>query len=147
LFVRLKWVVGLVGLILGITMMTAILTPKDSLAWDEYKLYKVFAAENKKQPVVIDFYADWCITCHELENFVFTDPAVAEELKKLVRLRVDATDMMAPSVQKVLEEYEVFGLPTIVFLDENGKEVKDARVIGYVPPAEFMKSLELVLKK
>jgi len=147
LFVRLKWGAGLVSLIFGITIVFSVLTIKESLVWDEYKLYKVFAAENQKQPVVIDFYADWCITCHELENFVFTDPTVAEELKKFLRLRVDATDMMAPSVQKVLEEYEVFGLPMIVFLDENGEEVEEARVVGYIPPEEFLKSIELTLNK
>src|SRR3990167_5134111 len=91
-------------------------------------------AKEKKQPVVIDFYADWCITCHELENFVFTKPTVAKELKRFVRLRVDATDMMAPAVQEVVAQYRVFGLPMIVFLDENGQEVEDARVAGYIQP-------------
>jgi len=147
LFIRLKWVAGLVSLVFGVTITTAILVPKESLAWDEYKADKVAVAGQKNRPVVIDFYADWCITCHELENFVFSNPAVAGELKKFVRLRVDATDMMAPAVQQVLEQYGVFGLPIIVFLDGNGEEVEEARVIGYVPPAEFMKSLELVLKK
>lgn len=144
LFVRLKWVAGLAGLIFGIS---SIFTPKESLAWDEYKLHKVFMAENNKQPVVIDFYADWCIACHELENFVFSNPAVAGELKKFVRLRVDATDMMAPAVRQILEQYGVFGLPIVVFLDGNGEEVEEARVIGYVPPAEFLKSLELALNR
>ena len=147
LFVRLKWVAGLVSLFFGISIIISILAPKESLAWDEYKPYKVAMAQQKNQPVVIDFYADWCITCHELENFVFTNPAVSKELQKFVRLRVDATDMMAPSVQQVLEQYGVFGLPIVVFLDEDGREVEDARVIGYVPPAEFLKSVQLVLSK
>lgn len=147
LFVRLKWAAGLASLIFGISIITAILAPKESLAWDEYKSYKVATAKEKKQPVAIDFYADWCITCHELENFVFTNPTVAEELKKFVRLRVDATDMMAPAVQEVIEQYRVFGLPIVVFLDENGQEVEDARVAGYVPPEEFLKSMQMVLSK
>lgn len=147
LFVRLKWVAGLVSLIFGISIIASILTPKESLIWDEYKPYKVAMAQQKKQPVVIDFYADWCITCHELENFVFTNPAVIKELRKFVRLRVDATDMMAPAVQEVVEQYRVFGLPMIVFLDENGQEVEAARVAGYLPPAEFLESLEMVLNK
>lgn len=144
LFVRLKWAAGLSSLIFGISIIASILTPKERLVWDEYKSYKVAMAKEKKQPVVIDFYADWCITCHELENFVFTNPAVAKELKKFVRLRVDATDMMAPAVQEVVEQYRVFGLPMIVFLDEDGQEIEDARVAGYLPPAEFLKFLELV---
>ncbi len=134
-------------MIFGISIIASILTPKESLAWDEYKSYKIVIAKEKKQPVVIDFYADWCITCHELENFVFTNPTVAKELKKFIRLRVDATDMMASPVQQVLEQYGVFGLPMIVSLDENGQEVEDARVAGYLPPAEFLKFLELVLNE
>lgn len=147
LFVRLKWGAGLAGLALGISIISSILTPKVSLAWDEYKPDKVVIAGHKKLPVVIDFYADWCITCHELENFVFSNPAVSKELEKFIRLRVDATDMMAPAVQQVLEQYDVFGLPIIIFLDEDGQEVEDARVIGYVPPAEFLKSIQMVLGK
>ena len=147
LFVRLKWVAGLTSLIFGIWIIASILTPRASLAWEVYTSDKVVLAATKKQPVVIDFYADWCITCHELENFVFTNPTVIKELKKFVRLRVDATDMMAPAVQEVVEQYRVFGLPMIVFLDENGLEVEDARVAGYLPPTEFLKSLELVLNE
>ena len=147
LFVRLKWVAGLTALIFGISVIASILTPKAGLAWEEYEFQKIALAEQKKQPVVIDFYAEWCITCHELEKFVFTNSAVSKKLEKFVRLRVDATDMMAPAVQKVLEQYGVFGLPIIVFLDENGLEVQEARVVGYVPPAEFLKSLELVLNR
>ncbi|MBI5149926.1 MAG: thioredoxin family protein [Candidatus Omnitrophica bacterium] len=147
LFVRLKWVAGSASLIFGISIIASILTPKASLAWEAYTSDKVVLAATKKQPVVIDFYADWCITCHELENFVFTNPAVIKELKKFVRLRVDATDMMAPAVQEAVEQYRVFGLPMIVFLDENGQEAEDARVAGYLPPAEFLKSLGLVLNE
>src|SRR3989338_4336151 len=145
LFVRLKWAAGLVSLIFGLSIIVLILTPKASLAWEAYASDKVTLAATKKQLVVIDFYADWCITCHELENFVFTNPTVIKELKKFIRLRVDATDMMAPAVQEVVEQYRVFGLPMIIFLDENGREADDARVAGYIPPAEFLKSLELVL--
>lgn len=147
LFVRLKWVAGLASLIFGVSIIASILAPKEGLVWDEYQSYKVEKAKEKKQPVVIDFYADWCITCHELENFVFTNPAVVQELRKFVRLRVDATDMIAPAVQQVLEQYEVFGLPIVVFLDGNGQEVEDARVIGYVPPEEFLKSMQMTAGK
>lgn len=147
LFVRLKWIAGLTGLIFGIAIISSVLTPKTSLAWDEYKPSKLVDARQNNQPVVIDFYADWCIACHEMENFVFSNPAVSKELRKFVRLRVNATDMMAPAVQQVLEKYEVWGLPIVVFLDRNGREADEARVIGYVPPAEFMQSLEAVLNK
>jgi thiol:disulfide interchange protein DsbD len=144
LFVRLKQAAGLLSLGLGIFIITSILTPKESLTWEEYTPSKVAAAKGKKQRVVIDFYADWCAACHELENFVFTDPEVSKALRKLTRLRVDATDLMAPDVEQAVDEYGVYGLPMIIFLDENGREVEAARVAGYIPAEEFLKSLDMV---
>ena len=118
----------------------------DKLIWEPYNLEKLSQAKEKHKPVVIDFYADWCITCHELEANVFNNPTVAKELSKFVRLRLDATNMDAPDIQKILKQYEIFGLPIVVFIDKKGHEVEDARVIGYVPPGEFLKSVGLTLK-
>ncbi len=147
IFVRLKWLFGLAMVIIGISIISSFFTKKEHLVWAPYRVQELAKAQKNNEPVVIDFYADWCITCHELENFVLTHPTVAKELENFVRLRVDATDMMAPEVQKVLEQYGIFGLPIIVFLDANGQEVDEARVTGYVPPAEFLQSMKLVLKQ
>ena len=144
---RLRWLASAGAVIMGLAMLGSLAAPKEGLVWEEYSPARVTAAALSKQPVVIDFYADWCIACHELDNFVFKNPEVAKELKNFVRLRVDATDMSAPSVEKILQQYDVFGLPIVVFLDIGGHEVKEARVIGYVPPSEFLKSLKLVLER
>ena len=146
LFVRFKWGVGAAALAAGMALVSSILTPRTiSLAWEAYKSEKAAVAGQNQKAVVIDFYADWCITCHEMEHFVFTHPAVARALEKFVRLRVDATDMSDPAVEAVLEQYDIFGLPVVVFLDKNGREVEDARVVGYVPPAEFLESVRSAL--
>ncbi|MGE0268939.1 MAG: thioredoxin family protein [Candidatus Omnitrophota bacterium] len=139
--------IGLVGLFFGVSLTLSSLSPKKELTWDEYKAYKAAIARENKQPVVIDFYADWCIACHELESLVFSDPAVIDALENFVRLRVDATDMEAAAVQQVMDQYNVFGLPIVVFLDKEGREFDDARVIGLVPPEEFLKSTQMVLSE
>lgn len=144
-FVLILGGIGLAGLFFGVSMTLPMLSPQEAVTWDEYKAYKAAIAMENKQPVVIDFYADWCLACHELEDLVFSDPAVIDALKKFVRLRVDATDMDAAAVQQVMEQYNVFGLPMVVFLDRNGREMNDTRVIGLVPPEEFIKSTQLTL--
>lgn len=142
-----KRVVGGAVVVSGAALAVSLVFPGRGLVWDEYKLYKLALARQRQQPVVIDFYADWCVTCHELEKSVFSDPAVIEELGRFVRLRVDATDMMAPAVQEVLQRYDVLGLPAVVFLDLDGQEIEAARVTGYVPPAEFLRSVQLALDR
>jgi thioredoxin:protein disulfide reductase len=92
-------------------------------------------------------YADWCIPCHELERYTYSDPKVIEALEPFLRLKIDATN---PNNQKLLEpldQYGVVGVPTILFLGSDGNEVANTRIIGYVPPAEFLKSVHLVEAK
>ena len=148
LFVRLKWVTGIVCVFVGASLFSSTLRAyQDRLTWEPFKLHKLYVATNQKKPVVIDFYADWCITCHELENFVFNQPSVSKELSKFVRLRIDATDVESSEVQSNLERFDVLGLPMVIFIDTEGQEVKEARVTGYVPPSEFLKSIETALNR
>ena len=148
LFVRLKWVTGIVCVFVGASLFSSTLRAyQDRLTWEPFKLHKLYVATNQKKPVVIDFYADWCITCHELENFVFNQPAVAQELSKFVRLRIDATDVESSEVQSYLERFDVLGLPMVIFIDAEGQEVKEARVTGYIPPSEFLKSVKTALNR
>lgn len=135
MFIRFKGIVGVVCVLIGFSLLVT--APKSGLAWEPYELKKVEAAAAVKKPVIIDFYADWCLTCHEIEQMVFSNPQVKEVLSSFVRLRVDATTD-SPQIEKILERYNVFGLPTIVFLDAQGREVKDTRVLGYVPPEKFL---------
>ncbi len=116
------------------------------LTWEEYKPYKLALATERKQPVVIDFSADWCITCHELENNVFSQAQVIAQLRKLVRLRVDATQTDAPEVQQALAQFDVQGLPAVIFIGKNGQEIRQARVNSYVSPAEFLASVHKTLE-
>jgi thiol:disulfide interchange protein DsbD len=115
--------------------------------WQPYieeKFQKDIAVRN---PVVIDFFADWCLGCHELDINVFSKPEIQAKLKLVTTLRVDATNMDDPLVQGLLEKYELIGLPTVIFLDRDGQEVKEARVEGSVSLEEFTQSLETWAQK
>lgn len=114
------------------------------IPWEAYSTEKVNASVAQHKPVVIDFYAQWCLSCHELERTVFSNPLIITQLKGVTPLRVDATDLNDPNVDDIIEEYSVIGLPTIVFLDAQGREIKEARVEGERSKDEFAKSISLL---
>ena len=93
--------------------------------------------------VVLDFYADWCVSCKEMERYTFTDPAVQARLKSAVLLQVDVTANTLED-KVLLKQYGLFGPPATLFFDAQGKEVQDARVVGYQDAAQFVKSLQNV---
>jgi thiol:disulfide interchange protein DsbD len=119
--------------------------PSDQLLypWKPYSKQALEQSIAQHRPVVIDFYADWCPICHELERTVFSLPEIQAKLAQVTALRMDATDQDDPQVQSILQEYEVEGLPTIVFIGSHGQEIKDSRVIGFVTPREFSQALAM----
>jgi len=146
-FVRFKWAAGMATFLIGVSLASANLPLKQSkLVWQSYSDQKVAAAIAQSKPVVIDFYADWCISCHELDHFVFSAPKVAARLSQLTTLRVDATHMDDPQVQAMIDRYGLIGLPTVIFLDTHGHEITKARVQGVVSLGEFLKSLDILAK-
>ena len=94
-----------------------------------------------KQTVMLDFYADWCISCKELERFAFSDPTVKAKLKPVLLLQADVT-ANSEADKALLKRYGLFGPPGILFFDTNGKEVADFRVTGYQDTAQFLKTLQ-----
>ncbi len=96
------------------------------------------AAKSAHRPIVIDFSADWCVPCREMERTTFIDPAVVREAAGFVRLRANLTAENSAN-QALIKEFGVVGVPTTVFIDANGI-VRKHRV-GYIGPAEFLKDL------
>ncbi len=90
---------------------------------------------------LIEFSADWCVSCRELEEFTFTDPRVAEQLSALNLLRADVTEPSAAS-RELLASYGLLGPPAMIFIGEAGTEL--GRVVGYQPPGRFLESLAAV---
>jgi len=93
------------------------------------------------RPVMLDFYADWCVTCKEMERYTFTDRAVQARLAGMLLLQVDVTANTGDD-QALVKRFRLFGPPGIVFFDARGAEVRNVRVIGYQSAAEFLKSLD-----
>jgi len=108
----------------------------DSIAELDAKL----AAAGK--PVMLDFYADWCVSCREMEAFTFSDAAVKKELDGMLLLQADVT-ANTNEHKALLKRFSLFGPPGIIFFDAQGREIKGLRVIGYQNAERFLKTLSL----
>jgi thiol:disulfide interchange protein DsbD len=97
---------------------------------------RVAAASAAGKPVMLDFYADWCVSCKEMEKYTFTNQAVQAALSNAVLLRADVTRNDADD-QALLKHFGIFGPPTIAFYDPAGQEQRNFRVVGYMKAPEF----------
>nr|WP_098020965.1 protein-disulfide reductase DsbD [Orrella dioscoreae] len=95
------------------------------------------------RPVMLDFYADWCVSCKEMEAFTFTDPEVAERMSRMILVQADVTANNADD-RALLKRFRLFGPPGIVFFAPGGKLIDDARVVGFQNATRFAAVLERV---
>jgi len=144
LFTGFKQLLGVAAILVGVSFI--FVKPVPGVAWEPYTSEKINLAKQSGKPVIIDFYADWCIPCHELDRYTYSNPQVIQALEPFVRLKVDVTNPNTPEAVEPVEHFEVLGVPTILFLDPKGNEVRGSRITGYVAAAEFLKTLEPVQK-
>ena len=90
---------------------------------------------------MLDFYADWCISCKEMERFTFADAAVQAKLKPVLLLQADVT-ANSEEDKALLKRFGLYGPPGILFFDAQSKEMSDFRITGYQDAAQFLKSLQ-----
>lgn len=97
-------------------------------------------ANSGGRTVMLDFYADWCVSCIEMEKFTFSDPAVAQKMNTMLLLQADVT-ANTPEHRALLKRFNLFGPPGIILFDEQGRELTDARVVGFMPAERFLQVL------
>ncbi|MBI3368297.1 MAG: protein-disulfide reductase DsbD [Burkholderiales bacterium] len=93
------------------------------------------------RPVMLDFYADWCVSCKEMERFTFSNPRVAARLGNALLLKADVT-ANSPNDRELLRRFKLFGPPGTLFFDASGQEVASARVVGFQGPKRFGGALD-----
>ena len=98
------------------------------------------AVRSSGKPAMLDFYADWCVSCKEMEKFTFSDPRVRAELDRMLLLQADVTAGNEAD-RALLRRFSLFGPPGIIFFDASGREIPGVRVIGYQPPERFLRTL------
>lgn len=114
--------------------------------WQPYSEAALQQAITDKKPVIVDFYADWCAACKELEKHTFTNQQFQLLANNFVLLKFDATDAESPAFEKMREKYGIVGLPFILFLDSKGEWVKEATLTQFEVAGPFIQRMELVLK-
>jgi len=105
---------------------------------------RIAQAKQQNKPVMIDFYADWCISCKVMENQVFTQPEVSAALDQFFLVRADITDNTTIH-QQLLNRFKLFGPPALVFFDSTGAEMADFRTIGEVDAKSLRNQLQIAL--
>ena len=96
--------------------------------------------ESKGKKVMLDFYADWCTSCQELEHLTFSDVQVKKALESYVLIQADITENSDEN-KKLSKKFGLFGPPALIFYDENGVELKQKRTIGFLPPEQLLEKL------
>ena len=94
-------------------------------------------ALHPSKKAMLDLYADWCVACKEFERETFSDPQVAAKLAEMQLLQIDMTHNSAQNTE-MMQQFNILGLPTILFFDETGKELTQARVTGFMAPKDFL---------
>ena len=97
------------------------------------------------RPVMLDFYADWCVSCKEMEAFTFVDPRVIQRMNQMLLLKVDVTANNADD-RALMKKFRLFGPTGIIFFSPSGQERKDVRVVGFQDATRFTATLDRALK-
>ena len=143
-FVYIKRISGILILLLGIGYFYSSYSAKEGVLWKPYDECLLIKAAREGKPVILDFYADWCIPCRELDKTVFRDQEVVGLSEKFVAMHFDLTKRQA-SQDEILERYQVIGVPTIIFINKDGKEERKLRVSSLVGKSEFLSAMKQVL--
>ncbi|MEE9169359.1 MAG: cytochrome c biogenesis protein CcdA [bacterium] len=145
IFKKVRWVSGAAIILFGIYLTHgAIQFKAKDLEWHHYSNEDLQTLLVDGKPVFIDFYADWCAPCHEMDRKTFTDDQVIDNASKFKMVKVDCTTPDEP-IRTFMEQFQVTGMPTLVFLDRRGNELTHLREVGYIGPDRILDYMDQVL--
>jgi thiol:disulfide interchange protein DsbD len=147
IFPWLKTTIGTVCLVFAAFWATSWAIQGPGVTWHPYSAQLLHDAAVQNKPVIIDFYAEWCAPCREFEEIVFHHPDVVRQGEgDFIMVKVDVTKGGNPFHEQLLKQYDVKGVPTIVFLDSKGTERTDLRLVDFLPPNQFLVNMSSVKK-
>lgn len=141
IYSKIKNIVAIIAIVMGAWMLKPT-GEIEEVKWNNLNslesIEKSIKSENK--PVMIDFYADWCAQCKELDKYTYTNPEVVELSNRFNNIKVDLTS----GNSDITDKFEIKGLPVVVFLNAKGEEIKELRVTGFLKPEEFKNKLNSI---
>ncbi|MCU0372595.1 MAG: thioredoxin domain-containing protein, partial [Ignavibacteria bacterium] len=141
-YTKVKYFIAIIGIIFG----TWLLKPESHSAEISFKNLSSLeqiesSVKSESKPVIIDFYADWCAQCKELDKYTYTDEKVVELSNNINNIKIDLTK----ENPAITEKYGIKGLPVVIFMKANGEEIKELRVTGFMEPEEFTLRMKKLL--
>jgi len=115
------------------------------MTWEAYSDANLLKAKVSRVPIIIDFYADWCIPCLELDRDTWTDEEVIHATKDIKKIKVDLTHFDSPESEALRKKFNISGVPTVIFIRTDGTEASESRIIGFIPAKEFLIKLKQIL--
>jgi thioredoxin:protein disulfide reductase len=143
-FMPARIVVGALVVVVGLWLALPLVRQKAGPTWQTYTEEAFESARAEGRPILVDFFAVWCAPCRELDRNTYSDARVLAALDRFALFKADLTDEASPLVQGLRERYDVYGVPTVVFVDATGHEHPDLRLTGFEPPGLFLERLQRV---
>lgn len=149
-YTRIKYTIAILGIVWGASSLhfgneQQVIAGK--LEWQNLMTQTDINASITKtgstKPTMIDFYADWCAQCKELDKYTYVDPKIIELSKKFNNIKVDLTK----GDKEIESKFQIKGLPVVAFIDSKGNEIPELRLTGFLKPDEFIKLMEKALNK
>lgn len=140
-FRRFRWAVGTLAIVAA--ALLAFRPAPKTVEWAAFSDAALSEANAAGRPVLLDFSAQWCVPCHELDQITLSDARVIEQTGPFLRMKVDLTRFDSPESKELRTRFAIAGVPTIIFLAPGGREIQDARVVGFLKPEPFLEKVRI----